>query len=223
MGNNIAFLITTYNRPYSIQRLFDSVKDLGDVYIVNDGGVNISLPCKIQKKKHGGKPGYYGTVSLLWQMVRGLEYDYYIMIPDDFIPVDGFIDKAIKIWNEIPGKNKITLNFYTDVLRYKKNCWTMVEIAEYENYLYTGWVDMCFLATYDFFKMVNYTCRKPNRDFSNKQLGSGVGSYLSHYFIGQGRGMYQVKKSLFIPQEEAYISQMNPQRPDNENINEIMI
>ena len=89
-----------------------------------------------------------------------------------------------------------------------------------KHYLKTGWVDGCFLATKEFFEFFNYKVGKPNRDFSDKTLGSGVGSVISHALMAQGKGMYQIKNSLFTPMKEAYDSKMNPLRTDN--INEII-
>ena len=119
----IAFLMTTYNRPASFYKVASYVNQFGDVYVVNDGSdKKYRYPKGIIKieKTNGGKQGYHQTVTMLWQMVKGRDYDYYFMIPDDMIPVDRFIQKAIRTYNSIPDYKKIALNLYLEESRCMK-------------------------------------------------------------------------------------------------------
>ena len=208
------FLITTYNRPRSVKLIYDKVKQWGNVYVINDGGDNPGIPCIW--KAHGGKAGYYDTVTSLWNIPKYHRYDYYFMIQDDMLPVDDMPDKAINLFESIPDPNKVCLNLYADKLRWLKPCWTGIPGVDMGEYLKTGWTDMLFMANRRFFEMMDFCIPNPNRDYEkNPELGSGTGSVISKTIISKGGGMYQVKKSLVTPLEEAYTSEMNPNRQDD--------
>lgn len=213
MDYNIAFLVTTYNRPTSLIKLVTELKKYGKVFIIDDGSDN---PVKIEGveyklKPHGGKVKFAETITELWQMIKGKDFDYYFMIQDDVMPLDGFVDDAIRIWQSIVFDNKITLNIFTEKSRYMKPCWTGFNPIHYGEFLHTQWVDCMFMCEKKFFEIFNYTTLQPKRDYiKNPQLGSGVGSYLSATLNDMGLGMFQTAKSLLITQPEGYTSKMNP-------------
>lgn len=212
MDYNVAFLITTYNRPESLKNLVKVLKPIGDVYVIDDGS---DIPVKIRGiniKRQGnkGKQGYWETVSSLWQMVENKNYDYYFMLQDDFYPVEGFVNKTLKIWMNIHDYNKICLTVYTDKSRYMKPCWSSYDPINYGEYIKTQWVDMCFFCEVDFFKAMGYKTYRTERDWDKTpELGSGVGSYITRKLYNKGLGMYQVSHSLFTVQPEGFYSKMN--------------
>lgn len=207
---NVCFLITTHNRQESCQRLVDSLQGQGDIIVLNDG-CDYDINGAIQKKRkmHFGKSGYWCTVNQLFEM-RG-KYDYYFMLPDDFLPIDNMVERAIDIWNKLD--NPICLNIYAD--RIGAKCWTRFNPIDKGNVWLTQWVDMCFMCQEKFFIKLGKIPPR-NIDWKNKpNQGSGVGAYISRYLNKSGCYLYMVKESLVIPQQEHFSnSQMYANSPD---------
>ena len=190
--SDIVFLITTYGRQASCQRLVDSLQGLGDIVVVGDGcGYNIARCRNINLPIHGGRIMYWDTVRVLFSH-RG-KHQYYFMLPDDCLPVPGMVEKAIDTWQKIKDPNKACLNLHTD--RVGVACWTGI-LPKDKGFVYrTGWVDMCFLAEETFFRSIEL---KPN---CPKVGGSGVGAQISRQLVRKRLFMYQVKESLVIMQD----------------------
>lgn len=223
MDSDIVFLITTIDRPDSCRRLVKKLAPLGDIYILNDGSIKEynfeksllkGYEINIVKQPHGGKRYYWKTVNRLWKLPEK-EYKYYFMIPDDFLPVYDFTEKAVRAWNEIIDPKKICLNTYVDQGRLNKECWTGVKSVEYNDYRYTGWVDMCFMCDKRFFDVVGAIPQINLNWGINPKSSSGVGSYISKLLVRKGYKIYQTKTSLFILQKEAFDSKMNGWRKDD--------
>jgi len=223
MDCDIAFLITTFDRPVSCRRLVKKLAPIGDIYILNDGSekeYNIEKSLLkgheiiIVKQQHRGKQYYWKTVNRLWKLPEK-EYKYYFMLPDDSLPVYDFADKSIQAWELITDKKKICINTYVDQGRLNKDCWTGIKSVEYDNYRYTGWVDMCFMCEKKFFDVVGAIPQINLNWGINPQISSGVGSHISKLLVRKGYNIYQTKTSLFIPQEESFDSKMNIWRKDD--------
>ena len=96
----VAFLITTCNRQQSCQRLVDALQGYGDIYVLNDGcdyDINGAIQSKLSTRL--GKKGYWRTINYLYRG-RG-RHKYYFQLPDDFLPVDDMVEKAIAVWKDI--------------------------------------------------------------------------------------------------------------------------
>jgi len=198
---SIAFLITTCNRQESCQRLVNSIRSIGTVYVFNDGGqygifgaVNGSHPRRL------GKRGYWKTVNHLFWMRS--HHDYYIMLPDDFMMTPEQVEQAIKTWQGIDDPRKICLNLYAD--RKGLMCWTGFKPVDKEETWLTQWVDMCFICQDKFFTVLGNI---PEPTFRSKS--SGVGAFISRFFHKKKFTMYQVKESLVTPQPEHLKTQMH--------------
>lgn len=208
---DIAFLITTHNRPFACQRLVDSLQGIGHIVVINDGSEYIINGCEQHfYRPHMGKRGYYLVVNSLWQL-RGF-HKYYIMLPDDFLMNGTQVNEAIKIWENIKDNNKICLNLYTD--RIGQSCWTNFTPIDKGKVWQTQWVDMCFLCEDAFFSAV------PRIDIPyathGKRQSSGVGAFVSSRLHRRGYHLYQVKDSLVDIQEEHYKSQMHESSGDGQ-------
>ena len=208
---DVCFLITTRNRKESCQRLVDAIYPYGDVFVLNDGcDYIIGGANQVLRKEHYGKRLYWKTVNQLFSFRT--PHKYYMMLPDDFMPVEGMVEKAISIWESIADKDKICLNLYAD--RIGAPCWTSVIPVDKGNVYKTGWVDMCFLCEESFFEAVG---KIPQ---TTVLASSGVGSYISKLLIRcsvRKYSIYQVKESLVIPQPEHCISQMQHEILRNSN------
>ena len=196
---DIVFLITTYNRKESCQRLVDSLQGLGDIVVVGDCvDYTISGATFYNLNQHNGRAGYWRTVKRLFNL-RG-KHKYFMMIPDDFAICNLQIVKAIELWESIDDPQKICLNLYAD--RIGLRCWTNFYPVDLGNLWQTGWVDMCFLCDGRFFQSI-----KLKQKFSS--TSSGVGVQISRQLFRKGFHLYQVKESLVTPQPEHNISQMH--------------
>jgi len=197
---DIAFLITTYNRQESCQRLVNRLVAYGDVYVFNDGSdYNISGATQLKRQNNLGKRGYWRSVNALFAM-RG-NHKYYFMLPDDFMPADDMVNKALAIWNSINDPQKICLSISEG--RPDHECWTKFTAIEKDTVWLTQWVDMCFMCEDKFFQRLGVLPQV------NAQRSSGVGRYISKYLHHLRLHMYQVKESLVIPTEEHLKSQMH--------------
>lgn len=223
----VAFLITTYNRSEACRKLIEKLSGQGDIFLINDGSknyfwVNDYKVVYYKNKQNFGKAGYYQTVSTLWQMA-GYDYDYYFMLPDDMLPVDNFMEKALTTWQGIQDERKICMNILVEKSRIDKPNWTGITPIEFDNYRKVGWVDMAFMSERGFFEVFGCSIPNPGIDYvQNPETSSGVGSYISRELVKQDYTMYQTKTSLLVPQPEAYESQMNAWRT-NQEINHVII
>jgi hypothetical protein len=197
------FLITTYNRQESCQRLVNALQGQGDIVVINDGCDYDIIGCEQHKQgRHYGKILYWQTVNNLFQF-RG-NHKYYIMLPDDFMPIDNIAEKAVELWRGIDDPKKICLNLLAD--RIGTTCWTGFNAIDAGNVWRTGWVDMCFLCEESFFNQLG-TLALPNMGY-RRNHSSGVGMYISRRLHKKEFHFYQVKESLVIMQEEHTKSQM---------------
>lgn len=200
MKNNILFVITTYNRPETLIYILDILYNLGDIIIFNDGS-NLEYHgierfnglIYVKSNINHGKSCYYNVINHVFSTIKGLKkYDYYMFLPDDFDPVDGFLEKSIEIWKSIQDNKKICLNLYQDKGRFMTGSWTGFDPVIYDAYLKTQWVDMCFLCEYKFFEVLDWKVEQP----SSRVLSSGVGKNIS-IRLSINYSLYQVKFSMF--------------------------
>jgi len=208
--NDVLFVITTYNRPESLIYLLDHIYGLGDIMVYNDGS---SLEyygldryedlIYHQGARNFGIAGYYNVVNYILKSIKTLKrYQYYIFCPDDFIPVNDFLNKAIHTYESIQG-NKICLNLYTDRGRFMRSSWTNHTPVVSDDILKTQWVDMCFICEYKMFEALDWRINYP----SERTISSGVGKDMS-VRLSERFSIYQVKFSLFKCQIESRKSKM---------------
>ena len=207
-----------------MMKLMKEISSLGDVYVVNDGGSAGYEKVKAKafvymEKPWGGKAGYYETINTLWGMVKDKEYDYYLFIQDDMMIKKRWLERAIRVFDAIEDKNKICLNLYVGLSRYRKKTWTNFVPYNTKYALKTQWTDMnCFLVKKDFFDVLNWNIPPTEKRSEDDVLSSGVGAYISrqiHYKTD--KTIYQSYTSLVVPQKEASISLMNKWRNNSKD------
>lgn len=208
---DIQFLINTFNRQESCQRLVDSLQGLGDILVLNDGCTYEIKGCKqVFKRIHGGRYGYWNTVNTLFSFRT--KHKYYIMLPDDFLMDKEQVNKAVETWDGIKDKKKICLSLGEP--RTDTTCWTAFKAKRVGQVWLTQWVDMCFLCEELFFTALGRIDGPLKRGQS-----SGVGSYISRKLNREHYNLYQVKESLITIQQEHYISKMYGNHKDSTNRN----
>ena len=209
--NNVLFIITTYNRPESLIYLLDYIYGLGDIMIYNDGsslqyyGLDRYKNLIYHKGlKNFGIAGYYNVINYIFGFIKTLKkYDYYIFCPDDFVPVDNFLEQAIHIYESIQEDKKICLNLYTDRGRFMRSSWTNYIPVIFNDVCKTQWIDMCFICKYEMFKAIDWKIKFPGYH----TISSGVGKSMS-IRLAEKYNIYQVKFSLFKCQPEGRKSKM---------------
>ena len=207
----IQFLITTYNRQKSCQRLVDSLQGVGDIVVLNDGcDYEINGCMQVFQEVHNGRYRYFSTVNNLFSL-RG-NSPYYIMLPDDFLMDAKQVEEAQRVWRNIKDERKICLNLYAD--RLNKKCWTQFRPVLKGNVWLSQWIDMCFLCENRFFGELGRITADRFQGSLNKK-SSGVGSYISMHLYKKGFNLYQVAESLVIPQVEHWL---NTQMYDKNNV-----
>lgn len=209
---SICFLIPTYNRQQSCQLIVNSLQGQGDIFVLNDGSDYTINRCNFfSNPYHQGKQGYYRTINTLFSLPTKI-YSYYFILPDDHLPADDMVSKAISTWEGINDSAKLCLNILSD--RIGKPCWTNFLPIEYYTVYKTQWVDMCFLTIPFFFSNLG-SIPKPNIDWNNyPNMSSGVGRYISVKLNKHNFSLYQVKESLVSPLPDHLHSQMHhPKTP----------
>jgi len=198
---NILVNITSYNRKKMLINLLAQLKGF-DIKVWDDNSnFKIEYLHKWDNKQtfyqfqenHGKKLAWKKFNYIFENMPKG--YDYYIFLPDDVELVEDFIYKAIDLWESIEDANKITLSF-SNVKRTRKPNWTEFKSIDFGEYIQTQWVDMMFICEPRFFDLVKLTEVCQTRWEINQNLGSGVGSKISHHFHKLGMGMYNTKENL---------------------------
>lgn len=210
----ICVMITTYNRANGIYKLTKALKKQTNctIVVVDDGSkekVNTKYIDIYEKSPYNyGKRKWYKTVNILWSKALATKADLYIMMVDDSLPVEGFFDKVIKLWNSIDDDNKIALHLANNN---RKRNWTDFDRVSFNKDLFlTQTTETTFVSTPEF---ISYTIPKvsPKRWLKNRHLGSGVFPLINRHWVGKGRNIYGVKKSLVKANPECKESKMNPE------------
>jgi hypothetical protein len=129
------------------------------------------------------------------------------MLPDDFLPVEDMVNRALAVWDSIQDPQKICLNLATD--RLGCACWTKFTPEDKCNVWLTQWMDMCFMCEERFFAILHHINEIHMNWGHGRVKSSGVGSQISRRLYSMGQNLYQVKESLITMQEEHSVSQMN--------------
>jgi len=192
------------------------------VHVINDGSIADykyavklleTLPFHFysyyKTKRNYGKGGYWQLIDFIMKKAQSATYDFAVQLPDDVGLVADFFNKAIAAWNSIADRRKICLNLLNDYNRDGKSIWTNTRVKELGNVKETGWVDMCYIATRNFFEALNYKIVPVDHEWTSQEnKSSGVGMQISKRLNSCRWKMFQVNKSLVI--HGAHASVMHP-------------
>jgi hypothetical protein len=228
----IQLIITTYNRPEMLLALLMQISEQGHdhdirILIVDDhSSTDYSEAIDFLKEKypiqgtfftmeeHHGKTDYWKLENFAFSIMRKRNFDYLMQLPDDIGLTEGFFDKAIAAWENLPDRSRACLNLLNDYGRYGKSFWTAVKTEEFDfrgyGYLRTGWIDLCYISQRHFLELLDYSVHPVDHSWSGREgMSSGVGRQLSQRLVARGASIYQVKRSLVIHGE--HLSVMHPE------------
>ena len=226
----LLFLITTYNRSYYLKNVVKQIQDNKEhdisIYIYDDHSdvkhraVNMSFDRKnityYCSGQNLGKKGYWKVWDDILKYVKAIsKFDYYFIIPDDFILTKDFINESIKQYEDINDPNKICLSLFIERERVDSTNWVegQSELVQFggTHYYRTQWMDMCAIVKYDFFKALGFNIKKvsESRWAESDVIGSGVGAQITKR-LNKENHLYHVANSLCY--EEEHESKMNPNR-----------
>lgn len=196
---NICVIIYTYNNPYSLQKLLNTLKDNNkniDVYIYDDCSAIDQL---YDDKNYGFNIKYYkfekyhgllNAVSLYNHILKDFkykDYEYYYLINDNAILLDNFFDLSINQYIEINDVNKIILNLRNNGL--KRVWWKFNPIRYNKNLWLNNWIEMgCFMFQKNFFEELKYELAQCY----------DINKYLTQNFNKLNKHIYIVDKTLAI-------------------------
>lgn len=211
MGSNydFCFLITTYNRGEMLYDLINQIQqqtiNQKILMVVFDDGGDLNYNFKDSNIKYiklfpnQGKKKYWKIINTMFNYVRNIDSNYFIQIPDDIQLVDNFLHEVTTHYNNIKDPNKICLNILTDSRVHRPN-WTNFHPIDMGEHVKTQWNDLCYVATKDFFRELNFGIDEipMSRWNKNPNLSSGVGQQISTKLHNKHKTMYHTKKSLVI-------------------------
>jgi hypothetical protein len=153
-----------------------------------------------ESSEHCGKLNYWRLVDYLYKKARGNQFDYLVQMQDDIGLTTDFFDKAIAMYERIKDPKLACLNLMNDFTRDGKNMWTGGEVITYDDYMNTGWVDMCcFIAGGKYLDTIGCQVMPVERSWAGREgKSSGVGMQISKRLHHSGMVMYQVRKSMVI-------------------------
>ena len=234
----IAIYITTYNRPFLLEKLLRDIDNnskeyLVDVYIYDDcsskdySDVIEFVKSKkwnfFESKKNCGKEKFYVIFNKMFRHAKK-DFDgfnrspsipspkYYFFLQDDISLVENFFDKSISIWNSLPPENLCSLSLMVDKNRVNSTCWTGVYPYCVGQAHDTGWVDCIFMCKSLMLKKLNWEIESipKSRWRKNTNLSSGVGQQISKRLFENSLKMYRSKDNLIFHNGDE--SMMNPNR-----------
>lgn len=189
--------ITSYDRQEMLLNLTEQLE--GESIIIWDDNSNFTIDGNFEFYKfysnYGKKKAWRKFQRIFDFLLKDHKAKYYILIPDDVILCDDFVNKAIKLYESIEDKNKICLSLLSDD-RIKNPNWTELHPVEKGDVVLTHWSDLCFICERKFLEEVEMKEVLKDRWDINPDLGSGVGSVISKSLYRKGYNQYHSKESL---------------------------
>lgn len=181
-------LITSYNREHLLKELLSDIerqKPDEKVVIVDDGSpvpydlseFNLQIEY-IRFDYNHGKSRYWELVAFAFKFLKGKDFKYCWMLPDDVRLNDNFFTDSLRTWNEIQSDRKIVLSTGHTHGRHLHPNWTRTKPEIIGNVVLTNWCDMCFMCERKFFEVLKWDIEKYMWNW-NENSGSGVGAWIS--------------------------------------------
>lgn len=205
---DFCIIITSYDREEMLRLLLDDIQKYKEnnkikIFIFDDGspkkydlsGYEVKY---VKYLKNQGKKFYWKIINDTFGVVKNIDSNYYIYLPDDIRLKPNFFSESVRIYNQIKEPNKICLSLLTDETRKNKPNWTNFYPIEYDEFYHTQWNDLCFISEKKFFETLNYKLTPIDLRIwdQNPLQSSGVGQQISQRLHILNKKMYHIKNSL---------------------------
>lgn len=142
-----------------------------------------------------GKARYWELVSFAFQYLKGKDFKYLFMLPDDVRLNDNFFTESLRIWNGIESERKVCLSLGHEHNRHHVANWTKFKPVQYNQDTHlTNWMDMLFMCERKMLELLEFDIKKFLWNWEN--AGSGVGAYISRKLYRERWELFHVNKSL---------------------------
>lgn len=200
-------IITTYNREEMLKNLLDdifkntnykilvTIFDDGSKDLYNLEGYDVKY---IKYIKNNGLKNVWKVITDTFKYCKNINSDYFVYLQDDLRLKDNFFEESVRIFENIPDENKITLGTLMIESQRNQPKWTGFLPIEYDDYYKTQWCELVFICKYKFFESLDFKINpiSPNRWDKNPNLSCGVGDQISNRLLSKGLNMYHVIDSL---------------------------
>ena len=209
--------ITTYDRPEEYRATVKAIRKAAPkehtvgVVAVQDGGpmyVRNGKLLTVSYKEHGGKRGYWATVSHLWSIVKEKDPDVFIQVPDDFRYSPGWMDTVLDILSQLDE------NAFLNILPCGRKQWRFhphphpsLPVDDF------AFIDGAFATTRRGMKALRWSAYPmPDEYFDQEGIGSGVWRLVSGRLRTKRVPMYRMQEAVVFTDWSGEKSKMNPHR-----------
>ena len=204
--------ITTYNRNECLYQLIDALPPCHIVVVDDHSPIPVEHPRinnLYRNSKNNGRNEWYKTVNKLFSMMMDKRANYYYMIPDDAVPIDGYFEESQRIWLDIKDKRKVSLHLTNNG---REQNWTNFKRRDYNEDAFLSQTTEFHFMCQRMFLRYKIPKVNPNRWKENPLAGSGVGEGLNRFWVHRRHcNIYGVKHSLIKKSTICTESMMNPQ------------
>lgn len=172
------------------------------------GDTNLDRVKVLRNPEHRGKEGFYKTYQDIFNYCKEHEYDYYVILPDDVVPCDNFIMKAIMAYNDAPGCISMCPLVTNRSIAPGISRWGRKPILRTKQYYVTHYFDCCAIVRRDFFEALDWVMYRIEPS-TNPYRSSGVGKQITERLQQKNKMMCHVRRTLLSTTEDD--SQMNRQ------------
>lgn len=165
----------------------------------------------VAKYRHARRR-YWNLVRMAHKLLKPINSDFYLFLPDDDRLATRFFDKVFELWRGLTDTKKLTMMLHVEETREREPQWTSFKPRSIGGGLQRiGWVESGnFLCTENFLRFVNWSFPQVpvRRWIANPAISSGVGSTLSELIYGAGFRMFRSQKS-YVAHVGVALSKMN--------------
>ena len=211
MENNkkydFCIVITTYEREDMLKQLLEDIFKYSEykmyVVVFDDGSKRTydlsDYDVKyIKYVKNNGLKNLWRVISDTFKFNGKIDAKYYFYFQDDLRLKENFFQESIRIFENIPDENKISLG--TLMIDTQRNTpkWTGAYPIEYDEYYKTQWCELVFMCEHKFFESLEFKLNPipMSRWDKNPHISSGVGQQISTRLFEKGFNMYHVINTL---------------------------
>jgi hypothetical protein len=204
---DFCIVITTYEREDMLKQLLKDIFEYTEykmyVVVFDDGSKHPYDLSEYDVKyvkyvKNNGLKNLWRVISDTFKFCKNIDAKYYFYFQDDLRLKKNFFQESIRIFENIPDENKISLG--TLMIDTQRNTpkWTGVYPIEYDEYYKTQWCELVFMCEYKFFESLEFKLNPipMSRWDKNPNNSSGVGQQISVRLFEKGLNMYHVINTL---------------------------